>query len=296
MAQFNWTYLADDGKAHKVGLFHGNKTGHVLIHVNSKIVLIDFSVYESKNYSIFLDDELCEISLERKDGKFWYGMKVDKEVDTPKNRERKKTEKKYWRQTLLFFGSLIGFVLLLLFLVSSFNSPASNEEQRDWLALGSEEVVAKVLDIRKIGDKTILETIFVVGNQPTVSTQAFDQPQPLLNGVGIPILEGDEVYLRYATAQKQVTEWMPDSYTRNQLQKYKKQALQKQLALNDTQTEAYAKCLIQTAIEEGETTSWAHFYFQDTPPAENPDYNRQSYLRLIRDGAFQKAVFEKCWE
>ena len=58
MSQMSWTYIADDGARYDVGLFHGDSTGHLLVYCNARIVVIDFSVLASKNYSFFINDEL----------------------------------------------------------------------------------------------------------------------------------------------------------------------------------------------------------------------------------------------
>jgi tRNA A-37 threonylcarbamoyl transferase component Bud32 len=51
MSQFTWTYIRDNGALHRVGLFHGDETGHLMIYCNTRIVVIDFGVTTSKNYS-----------------------------------------------------------------------------------------------------------------------------------------------------------------------------------------------------------------------------------------------------
>ena len=107
MGQFNWTYLGDNGKKFRVGIFHGPRTGHLLIHCNAKIVQVDFGVRESTTYSFFLDEELCEIELERIGNKFQYRFHINKTIDTPRNRARKRIERKHWKQSLLFFGLLL---------------------------------------------------------------------------------------------------------------------------------------------------------------------------------------------
>ena len=66
MGQLRWTYLGDSGQQYKVGLYHGENSGHLLLYVNSSPVLIDFSVSDSKKYSLFIGDELCDLVLEQK--------------------------------------------------------------------------------------------------------------------------------------------------------------------------------------------------------------------------------------
>ena len=91
MSQMTWTYIADDGSRHKVGLFHGDNTGHLLIYCNASIMVIDFSVTHHPQLFFFINDELCDIEVEEKEGKFSYGFKVDQITDTPRNRVRRKT-------------------------------------------------------------------------------------------------------------------------------------------------------------------------------------------------------------
>ena len=106
MAQRNWIYVGDDGKKYNVGIFHGQKTGHVLIHCNLKVLMIDFSVLDSKSYSFFLGEELCGIKLNRTGDRFSYDFDIDEEVDTPINRRRKATARKHWYQSIAFFGAM----------------------------------------------------------------------------------------------------------------------------------------------------------------------------------------------
>ncbi len=118
MSQFTWTYIGDNGALHRVGLFHGDNTGHLMIYCNTRIVVIDFGVTTSKNYSFFINDELCDIAIEENDGKFSYGFKVDEITDTPRNRGRRKMLRAEYRQTffiilvfLLILSTIVYFVL-----------------------------------------------------------------------------------------------------------------------------------------------------------------------------------------
>ena len=107
MNQYTWTYIGDAAYSETVGLYHSSKSGHLLIYVGKKIVVIDFKVLDSKTYSFFINDDLCELRLERKDLKMYYHFEINKEADTPRNQARKKVEQKYFRQALAFFGVLV---------------------------------------------------------------------------------------------------------------------------------------------------------------------------------------------
>lgn len=111
MSQMTWTHIADDGSLHKVGLFHGNTTGHVLVYCNARIVVIDFNITMSKKYSFFINDQLFDLEIEEKDGKFAYGFASDQLADTPYNLARRKAERKQIR-IVIFIA--IGFLLLIL--------------------------------------------------------------------------------------------------------------------------------------------------------------------------------------
>ena len=122
MSQMTWTYIGDDGDQHKIGLFHGDNTGHLLIYCDARIVVIDFNVLTSRNYSFFIDDELCDLEVEEKDGKFSYGFKVDEITDTPRNRGRAKMVREEVRQTLVVGLIFLLIILLIVWLVFRFNS------------------------------------------------------------------------------------------------------------------------------------------------------------------------------
>ncbi len=116
MAQVAWNVRANRGRNFQIGLFHGDTTGHVMLYCNKKVVQIDFSVQESKTYKLMLDEELCEVSIEKEDdGSYSYECKLDRETHTPLNEARKLEKEaadKNDRQRLLVGIGLIVVVLL----------------------------------------------------------------------------------------------------------------------------------------------------------------------------------------
>ncbi|HJW28168.1 MAG TPA: hypothetical protein VJ508_02845 [Saprospiraceae bacterium] len=121
MSQFTWTYIDDNGLQHRVGLFHGDNTGHLMIYCNTRIVVIDFCVTTSKNYSFFINDELCDIAVEESEGKFLYGFKVDEITDTPRNRGRRKMIRAEHIRTFYLILIFLLLLSLVVFLVLRFN-------------------------------------------------------------------------------------------------------------------------------------------------------------------------------
>ena len=122
MPQQAWNITDIKGKTFKLGLFHGDDTGHVVVHCNDKVVAIDFSVREAKTYSLFLNEELCEISIDPRagGGDFDYSCRINTEVKTPLNEERNRLRADQDRvENMRFVAAAIATVLIVLFLVGS---------------------------------------------------------------------------------------------------------------------------------------------------------------------------------
>ena len=111
MAQMKWTYVADSGEQYRVVLFHGRRTGHVLVTVNQKVSIVDFFVRDSKSYQIMLEDELFLLELEKGESGFGYAFAIDQFADTVKNRARNIDRKRQALWVILgavvFFGSAV---------------------------------------------------------------------------------------------------------------------------------------------------------------------------------------------
>jgi hypothetical protein len=113
VGQLRWTYLGDSGQQYKVGLYHGEQSGHLLLYVNSNPVIIDFRVSESKKYSLFIGDELCDLVLEKKNGSFYYGLKPNLNVDTDLNRARRLHTKQDNLKTLFLAILLVASIVTI---------------------------------------------------------------------------------------------------------------------------------------------------------------------------------------
>ena len=113
LGQLRWTYLDDFGGKYNVGIYHGENSGHVMLYVNSSIVLIDFSVLKSKKYSLFLGEELCDLFLEEKNGNFSYGLVPNTAVDTVLNRKRRELNLKNNIKTC-FLGVLMVILIICI--------------------------------------------------------------------------------------------------------------------------------------------------------------------------------------
>jgi len=119
MPQQSWSITAHNGTVYRLGLFHGDSDGHVVVHCNDKVVAIDFNVQESKTYSVFLDQELCEVSIDHTGGKnFDYECRINREIETPLNQKRNKIREEEAKTDQLRVMALlaIGIIVLLIWL------------------------------------------------------------------------------------------------------------------------------------------------------------------------------------
>lgn len=292
MAQLNWKYVSNYGRSYHIGLFHGDRTGHLLVHCNSKIVLIDFSVQKTSSYSFFIEEDLCEITIEKTSDEYRYGFDVNTDADTPTNRDRKATEKKYWRQTLLFFGGMGLLILITVIGLFAFNQAQNEKKAAQVLETYREETVAKLFYSKdEETGATKLSYSFVANGDAYAGKIALDNPQL---SSGMPIEQGDEFVVAYASINPAINEIMLEQPTLKQVSMYWERAQQKHWDLHPEFSLNQVKCIIKQAYDSLGLEGLATFYLQDIPVEENERFNETTYLRLIRDINFRNLVDQEC--
>ena len=112
-----WTYLDDYGGQHRVGLFHGKNTGHLMIYINGRVVVIDFNVLQSKSYSFLIEDELCDLHVKNTNGKFAYDLAIDRKANTPGNIRRRKRERRDTIGSVIFGVCFLSLIIITVFFV-----------------------------------------------------------------------------------------------------------------------------------------------------------------------------------
>ena len=118
MSQLSWTLLDDFGQQYEIGLYHGDRSKHVLIYINKKPIVVDFNIKEPKQYSFYVGHELCEMKIEKESNQFSYSFVTNQDVDTPLNLARKEQSKKYFFYiiaiALLLFIAILGLSYWML--------------------------------------------------------------------------------------------------------------------------------------------------------------------------------------
>ncbi len=293
MNHYTWTYLGDNGKNYRVGLLHSAKNGHLVIYIGSKIVQIDFKVFESKVYSFFIEEELVHINLERRGNEMYFTFNIDKEVDTPRNRFRHKLERKHFYHLLIFLGVLALLVTGVVILGK--NAKMSETEKVEaMLAKGSQETVGRVLIKRIDSNRSEISYQFVAGNQ-TITAQSLLQSEPLILLVNpMPLEQGDEFRVSYSTRKPHVNQMLFSEPTPRQIELYKQRAAAKHNQLNPDAPPGMTECFVKTAYSHDGIRALADIFFQDFKPAYNLEHNHETYGKLIYSPVFLEKMEANC--
>ena len=287
MSQFNWTYLAPNGGKHNVGIFHGDKTGHVLVYVNSKVTLIDFKVKESKSYSIFIEEELCEINIEKRRVGYAYSFDINREADTPMNLQRREENKKHLKQGLGFIAGLMLVVAIAMFGFSYLD--ADYRYERDMAAL------AKKQSEKETSAKIFVEnqkeaTYNFIANGKVYSSKTELGKENFLLENGMPLEDGDEFIIQYSSKNPDKNEIQFNRPTTDQIKKYKDRAFKKYLTFHPWDSEEKAQHIIEVAWELEELNGLAKIYLQDVSAEKNAKFNSETYKKMIGSLNFRQKL------
>ena len=295
MNRFNWTYIDHKNERHHVGLMHGAQSGNLLVYCNTDILIIDFQVLRSHTYSFFIEEELCELSIEKTaDQQYLYSFDLNTKADTPLNRYRKKLSKKHLWQSLAFLG---GFLILVLSLTLSFTYwNKYNTQQQFAYGNGSQgrETVAQI-SIEPESEGRLVSYYFVAnGKSYTADTKFKENATPFFKH-GMPLLAGDEFVVKYAIDDPSINEIDYNRPSLKQISTYRTRAIQQHLEFHPELDLEYCTCVAKIAFKMKGINGLADLYFQRVPEEENPKHNINSYKRLVRSPKFTQRVEEKCW-
>lgn len=293
--QFTWTYVSDAGQRYTVGLFHSVREGHLMVYCNQKVVLIDFKVFDTRSYPLFLDDELFHVNIERKNGKYFYGFQMDKEADTPRNQARRLIEKKHWKQTLIFVALLALAVTVVTIIGRSQKEDQGDPAARAELILQHGKMAeGKVEGIYQHEDQTTVRYSFIVNGQSYSGREALPPMPNIVLPNGLPLKEGDQFAVRYVGDRPGWNSIQLDNPTEEQIRYYRKLAWQQQARQHPDQSETLIECLLDIAYAQQGLLGYAAFISQTASSTDNPFANEQTYKRLIRSVDFKNARQQQC--
>lgn len=292
-----------------MGLYHGDRTGHVMIHCNLRVVQVDFSVKDSKMYSFFIEDELCEIILEKKNGVFGYEFRVNKKADTPRNRIRRVQEGTN-RKYMAFLATGIVLLLTLIFLGLRWYGQEQESKRMASSSIVSKYSMANMQRLSEEGKKTVARLHLRQGGQAgeykiSYALLALDtlmeqgdftvaHMDPILLPNGFPFSEGDEFDAIYLPSDPQVHRVDFFQPARSTTNRYLRLATETEQRIHPYESAEKCACRVLTVADLAGWSNLAHFIFQEKTPEEDARFNEESYARLLRDPDLAKEIRIRC--
>jgi hypothetical protein len=111
MAQKVWIYHNELDQPYSVTLYHGDKSGHVMIYTQEVFVTIDFSIKDDKSYSFFLGNELFTLAIKYRNSTPQYSLTRDHDQEEIEEGVKKRS---YPLEDIL---KAIAFILVILWFV-----------------------------------------------------------------------------------------------------------------------------------------------------------------------------------
>ena len=285
--------MGNSGQRFRVGMAHGPESGHLLVHCNGKIILIDFNILDSKTYPIFLDEELCELKIEKiSEGVFNYGFKINKEVDTPGNRTRKKRWKNDLRKSVALLGGVVLTIVLSVWGLTNWNYMKGQAQT----ALELEKLgrQTEVQIIGKDSENRNLMYFFTVNGKSYQAKEHFPGNGPMTNPSGMPLEIGDAFQVKYLPYNPTIHNVDYNAPTPKQIELYFNRSIELHQELNPDTDNDYLKCFIKVAYDLMGLEALANIYFQTVSPSKNPKHNKDSFSRMVREQNLQREVSKRC--
>lgn len=106
MAQLNWTYYSLSGIPYSIDMYHGDDSGHLILFVNSEIILIEFNQKESNSYSFYIENQLLEFSITEESLKYVYEL-IPQLPEAPSDlKEEKYFDEHFWIPLIIIIIAL----------------------------------------------------------------------------------------------------------------------------------------------------------------------------------------------
>lgn len=222
---------------------------------------------------------MLDLTINKQGNGFQYNFHINKEIDTPRNRERKVQEKQE-RRWLSIGLITIGIIAILFLLAWWYNEVRVDQNALSKVRYSSWQAPAKVF----VSNDNTLKYSFVADGKGYTAKTA--RPNQSL----FPLESGDEFIVKYDFDNPNVNLLDFQSPTSAQVARYRQRAVEQHLKLHPDLDKKQVECLLNIAFEIKGLDGYADFYFQNATPAENTEHNHDTYGRLIRDFPFQKAA------
>lgn len=309
MAQVGWVYLDDFGGRHRVGIYHGDRSGHLVLHCDLRVIQVDFSVKESRTYSFFVEDELCEVSVVKEKEGFSYDFQVNKKIDTPRNRLRRADERRNRKYMAILIGGLV-LVVSVVFVGLRWWAQKQMEERLSGTTLSSDQTPENQQRLAARGQTAVAQLVIAQDAQHRRVFYGFATPDndhvsgffyvqdtgQIILPNGFPLADRDAFAVRYLPDEPRVHQVDFFQPSDNTLARYLESARLAEARAHPEATAGHSRCVARLTLEQRGWQHLADLIFQTAKPYENLKNNRDSYLRLVREPAFAQLVAKECWD
>jgi len=308
VAQVSWIYLDDFGGRHRIGLYHGDRSGHLLIHCDARIMQIDFSVKESRTYSFFIEDELCEVSVHKEAEGFSYEFRINKQVDTPRNRLRWAENRRNWWYILGVLGILVGVVFTAVFVLlrwdarqkqerwaNAFVFPLSTKDEHRLTTEGRTSV-ARLFLAYENGQRLVYYDFLTQENRQIMGRFWVPDSGLVVLPNGFPVHDHDAFTVQYLPEAPRTHRLLFEEPTPETIASYLERATRAQQEANPDNSAARNRCIALLALQEKGWPALADLIFQTASASQNPRHNHNSYLRLVREPMMAQKIQQNCWD
>lgn len=309
MAQVGWVYLDDFGGRHRIGLYHGDRAGHLLLHCDARIVQVDFSVKESRIYSFFVEDELCEVYVYKEKEGFSYDFQVNKTVDTPRNRLRKADERRNRKYMAILVTGLVLVVSCVFFGLRWYNHRQAEKriagtgltsrltpENEQRLRAEGRSAVARLVLVEVALSRQIFYGFTTEANDQVSGRFYVPDTGQIILPNGFPLHDRDAFAVHYLPSEPQIHRVDFDLPTDQTLAVYLEEARLAEVQAHPSATAGHGLCVAKLTLRHKGWRRLADLIFQTALPHQNLHNNRESYQRLLRDPEFANLLARECWD
>lgn len=295
-----WTYSASAPPC-IIELKHFLNSGNFIILCDGKALLVDFDVFNSRTFSFFINDEFCRIELiKNTDNQFSYFFHIDKNIDTPRNQDRKKQDKKNRLYGYLAVAASITSVYIFYLFVAQY---IARKKEQDLLnngvvAIAKMQVIDHIVTGQPYGECARCNLIahYQLGTTPLF--MHLELPKNKLNQViapnGMPIQNGDEFHIKFSAKDVWNYRILYQSPTPYQLEQYRNRTLLKYQEANPNLPPDYYACSLDAAYRAVNLAAYPHFYFQNTPRQQNKQYNTNTFKKFIQSPQYLQQLNASC--
>ncbi len=276
MNSANWTFVGNQRKTSRVNLKHGVESGNLIIFLEGKVLLIDYDVFEKADYTFFIDEEFCKISITKKKNKFQYQFDVLDDVDTPLNKRRKEFKEKKYNHTLKMALLALGIILFLV------GGGVGIKHYRTLQKRGITTATIVVKDHQYKGESYNAAYTFQHKKQDFI--RHIDLPVlsdgTILTENGFPALVGDQFLVEYYFQDPLKNNLLFSRPTKDQIDQYEGRLLNKLKHVSPDLSTDYCNCIMKAYYNISGLNGYLELYFRNVSPTENPTYNNETYQVL----------------